>query len=147
MAVIQYAIIGATPSCSGVLMKKSRILVVEDEPPIRENLRRCLELEGYTVDALSNGVEALAYLNAQTPDLVLCDLMMPDVDGFGVLKQFRANPATKATPFIFLTASRDIKDVISATKLRVNDYVNKPFKLAELLALVAERLADTGRRK
>jgi DNA-binding response OmpR family regulator len=126
-------------------MKKKRILIVEDEPAVRENLRRCLELEGYDVDALSNGGEALTYLRKQKPDLVICDLMMPEVDGFGVLTQLRTSPATKTIPFIFLTASTDVKNVISATRLRVSDYVTKPFKLAELLAIAAKRLQDSGK--
>jgi DNA-binding response OmpR family regulator len=126
-------------------MKKKRILIVEDEPAVRENLRRCLELEGYDVDALSNGGEALTYLRKQKPDLVICDLMMPEVDGFGVLTQLRTSPATKTIPFIFLTASTDVKNVISATRLRVSDYVTKPFKLAELLAIAAKRLQDAGK--
>lgn len=127
-------------------MKKKRILIVEDEPAVRENLRRCLELEGYDVDALSNGGEALTYLRKQKPDLVICDLMMPEVDGFGVLTQLRTSPATKTIPFIFLTASTDVKNVISATRLRVSDYVTKPFKLAELLAIAAKRLQDSGKK-
>ena len=129
-------------------MKKQRILVVEDERPVRENLQRCLEYEGYEVEAAGNGSEAIASLKTRLPDLVLCDLMMPETDGMGVLTHLRGDPAAATLPFIFLTANTDVKNVIAATRLRANEYVTKPFRLPELIGLIKQRLeaAKNGRR-
>ena len=116
------------------------ILVVEDHAIMRENLATLLEIEGFRVTAAANGRSAVEAAGRDTPDLVLCDVMMPDLDGHGVLKALRAFPATAATPFIFLTARGEKADVRTGMNLGADDYLIKPVANAELLAAIAARL-------
>lgn len=118
----------------------ARILVIEDEAAVRDNLVRFLELEGYAVDSAANGVEGIERALRRKPDLVLSDLMMPGIDGFGVLARLRAEPATADLPFVFLTASADAQDAQVAFKLGACEYVNKPFSLPVLATVIAQRL-------
>lgn len=122
-------------------MPAPRVLVIEDEPQVRENLVRFLELEGYQVDAADNGADGITRALRRCPDLVLSDLMMPGVDGFGVLARLRAEPTTADVPFVFLTASADVADAEVAYKLGACEYVNKPFSLPVLATVIATRLA------
>lgn len=118
------------------------ILLVEDEAPIRANLRRFLVLEGYRVVEAANGIEGLAAIAAERPDLVLCDVMMPELDGFSLLGRLRSDPATATIPFVFLTASAEKVDLERGRELGADEYVTKPFNLPELLALVRRRLGE-----
>lgn len=122
-------------------MRQPRILVIEDELRVRQNLVRFLELEGYQVEAAANGTDGIAQALRRAPDLVLSDLMMPGVDGFGVLARLRAEPATANVPFVFLTASADVADADVAYKLGACEYVSKPFRLPVLATVIATRLA------
>ena len=116
------------------------LLVIEDEEPLRANLVRILSAEGYRVVAAADGDEGLRVAREASPDLVICDILMPRVDGYGVLAGLRSRPETAATPFIFLTASADKEDLARGLQSGANDYVTKPFKIADLLAAVRRRL-------
>ncbi len=120
----------------------AKILLIEDEAPIRANLRRFLTLEGYQVVEASNGSEGLAAIALQYPDLILCDVMMPELDGFGLLGRLRSDPATADIPFVFVTASAEKGDLERGRELGADEYVTKPFNLPELLALVKRRLGN-----
>lgn len=121
--------------------RKPRILVIEDEETVRANLVRLLDLEGYRVEAAANGKEGVAAALGRTPDLVICDIGMPGLDGFGVLARLRAEPATAGVPFIFLTASAEVQDESTGFKLGASEYVVKPFDIAALTALIRQKLA------
>lgn len=120
------------------------ILVIEDEAPIRDNLRRFLALEGYAVAAEADGAKGLERALAEPPDLILCDVMMPAMNGFEVLAQLRRSPRLAQVPFIFLTASADRESVDRGISLGAADYVTKPFDLPQLAALVRRRLGEPG---
>ena len=120
---------------------KHRILLIEDEPQVRLNLVQLLELEGYTVTAAADGEKGLAAVRAERPDLVLCDITMPQLDGYGVLRELRADPAVADTPFIFLTAKATLADLRAGMNLGADDYLPKPFSSDELITAVAARLA------
>src|SRR5262245_4683385 len=116
------------------------LLVIEDEAPLRANLVRILSAEGYRVLAAADGDEGIRRAREGRPDLVICDILMPRVDGFGVLASLRSQPETAALPFIFLTASADKESLARGLRSGANDYVTKPFRIADLLAAVRKRL-------
>ncbi len=124
-------------------MPKS-ILVIEDEAPIRDNLRRFLVLEGYTVATEANGALGLKRALAELPDLILCDVMMPEMNGFEVLAQLRQSGSLARVPFVFLTASADRDSIARGVALGAADYVTKPFDLTQLAALIRRRLGEAG---
>jgi DNA-binding response OmpR family regulator len=125
-----------------------RILVIDDEPPVRENLVRFLRLEGYEPMEAGDGLSGVELAMRAPPDLVLCDLNMPRLDGCGVLARLRANTATAAVPFVFLTASTDIDDARIGYLLGASEYVTKPFNFAVLGAIIAQRLSgDAGAKE
>lgn len=117
------------------------VLVIEDEVPIRENLRRFLRLEGYVVLEEENGALGLRRALAARPDLILCDVMMPEMTGFEVLEALRREPDMARVPFIFLTASAEKESISRGIELGAADYVTKPFNLLELGDLIQRRLA------
>jgi CheY-like chemotaxis protein len=110
-----------------------RILLIEDNHNLREEILNVLELEGYDVVTAENGRIGIERLPEANPDLVLCDLMMPDMDGYETLKAIRGNPATASLPVIVLTARDDNHCQDKALELGANDYVTKPFKISELV--------------
>ena len=119
---------------------QKKVLVIDDEAAIRDNVCRFLELEGYLAVGAADGAKGIAEALRSPPDLVLCDLMMPGMDGFGVLTRLRAEPATAAVPFIFLTASAVPENANTGFKLGANDYITKPFSLPVLCTVIAQRL-------
>lgn len=119
-------------------MKK--ILVIEDEPAMRSNLRDILELENFLPLAAANGREGIAAAKRELPDLILCDVMMPELDGHEVLATLRADAATARIPFIFLTAKGEHADVRNGMNLGADDYLVKPVRVADLLEAIAARL-------
>lgn len=118
----------------------AKILVIEDEISIRENILELLEAEGFDAIAAENGQIGLQLAQAETPDLILCDALMPKLDGYGVLKALRSNPVTATIPFIFLTAKAAKTDWRQGMELGADDYLTKPFMRAELLGAIAARM-------
>src|SRR5437868_786314 len=112
-------------------MKK--ILVIEDEPAMRANLRDILELEKFMPLTAANGREGIAVAKRELPDLILCDVVMPVQDGYEVLATLRADAATARIPFIFLTAKGERADVRSGMNLGADDYLVKPVRVHDLL--------------
>jgi len=128
-------------------MKK--ILVIEDEPEMRRNIVTILRLEGFGPIAAENGRIGVEVANKEWPDLILCDVMMPELDGYGVIKALHNEPATMNIPFIFLTAKGERTDVRGGMNLGADDYLTKPVDKAELLRAIRARLAradQLGRR-
>ena len=117
------------------------ILLIEDDDRIRANTAELLGLAGYAVLAAANGQFGVALALAAKPDLVICDIMMPELDGYGVLQIFNQNPQLAGVPFIFLTAKTERADIRRGMDLGADDYLVKPFNKAELLSAVAGRLA------
>ena len=115
------------------------ILVIEDNQEMRENTAEILELANYKVLTASNGREGIETARAQKPDLILCDIMMPEMDGYGVLYFLGKDPKTAAIPFIFLTAKADRKDVRKGMNLGADDYLTKPFEEMDLLEAIESR--------
>jgi len=119
-------------------MKK--ILVIEDEADLRANVALFLKAEGYDVLVASNGAAGVETAIAQLPDLIVCDIAMPEMDGFGVLFSLRENVTTSNIPFIFLTASTRTYDRQWGVELGANDYITKPFTLEQLREAIRKRL-------
>ena len=111
-----------------------RILVVDDELAVRESLRRALALEGHEVELAADGREALATIARSTPDLVVLDVLMPELDGIEVSRRLRA--AGDRTPILMLTARAEVEDRVAGLDAGADDYLGKPFALDELLARV-----------
>jgi len=116
-----------------------RILVIEDQPVMRRNLRTILEMEGFEVEVAENGTKGVAAAKSAPPDLILCDVMMPDLDGYGVLATLREDETTATIPFIFLTAKGEKTDLRTGMNLGADDYLTKPADSDELIAAVNAR--------
>lgn len=119
-------------------MKK--ILVIEDEQSLRRDIMEMLSFEGYEVDGAENGIVGIRQAADTLPDLIICDIMMPEMDGYGVLHALRSNADTAAIPFIFLTARTDKVDRRQGMEQGADDYLTKPFTVKELLKSVDTRL-------
>jgi DNA-binding NarL/FixJ family response regulator len=119
-------------------MKK--VLVIEDEPEMRRNLVTILRMEGYDPLAAEHGRAGVQLATAQPPDLILCDVMMPHLDGHAVLQELRGDPRTALIPFIFLTAKGERDDLRSGMNLGADDYLTKPVVKEELLQAIEARL-------
>jgi DNA-binding NarL/FixJ family response regulator len=117
-----------------------RILVIEDEPEMRRNLMAILRLERFQPLAAEDGQVGVELAKKEKPDLVLCDVMMPKLDGYGVITALRANAETAAIPFIFLTARGEKPEIRAGMNLGADDYLTKPVAKADLLAAVRSRL-------
>ena len=117
------------------------ILVIEDDDQVRENIEEILELENFEATTAKNGFVGLQLAIEKLPDLIICDVMMPELDGYGVLKALQQNPATAAIPFIFLTAKVEHHDLRQGMNLGADDYLTKPFTPDELRQVIAIRLA------
>lgn len=126
-------------------MKK--ILVIEDNAEVRENLEEILELYGYGVVSAEDGKVGVEKALAESPDLILCDVMMPRLDGFGVLNILSKRSQTADIPFIFLTAKTEKSDFRRGMNLGADDYITKPFYKDELLAVLETRLKKSERMK
>lgn len=116
-----------------------RILVIEDQEPLRQNLLMVLRLEEFHVTAAENGRRGLELALSNPPDLILCDVMMPEMNGHAVLQQLRQNPATAKTPFIFITARGEKADLRAGMNLGADDYLVKPVSREELLGAIEAR--------
>jgi DNA-binding response OmpR family regulator len=116
------------------------ILVIEDEPMVLENVLDLLELEGFISIGANNGAIGLQHARAYQPDLILCDINMPQLDGYGVLSILRQDATTAGIPFIFFSAMTDAADYQRGMELGANDYLAKPFTTDELLSAISKHL-------
>lgn len=119
-------------------MKK--ILVIEDEEFVRDNLVELLELEDYDVISADNGLRGLELAQNSLPDLILCDVMMPLLDGHQVLQSLKQTSMTASIPFVFLTAKSHKTDKEFGRSLGADDYLTKPYVAAELLEVITRLL-------
>lgn len=117
-----------------------KVLIIEDNNDIRENVIEILELAGYTVSAAADGKTGVDLALKNAPDIILCDIMMPEMDGYGVLYLLSKRPETVAIPFIFLTAKAEHFDRRKGMELGADDYLTKPFDDMELLSAIESRL-------
>ncbi|HWL60986.1 MAG TPA: response regulator transcription factor [Microbacteriaceae bacterium] len=118
-----------------------RILIVDDEPNIRDLLTTSLRFAGFAVRAVGNGAAAISAVIEEEPDLIILDVMLPDINGFGVTKRLRASGY--ASPILFLTAKDDTEDKITGLTVGGDDYVTKPFSLDEIVARIKAILRRT----
>lgn len=116
------------------------VLVIDDNKDIRENTAEIMELAGYKTFTAENGKKGVEIAQKEKPDVIVCDIMMPELDGYGVLHMLRKNPATENIPFIFLTAKTERADLRKGMEMGADDYVTKPFEEIELLNAVEVRL-------
>jgi two-component system alkaline phosphatase synthesis response regulator PhoP len=121
-----------------------RILIIEDETQIRKNLQQILELSDYKVLTAANGLIGIEIAKTQLPDLILCDIMLPELDGYGVLASLREDKATALIPVIFLTAKAERTEQRLGMELGADDYLTKPFNTDEVLQAITTRLARTA---
>jgi CheY-like chemotaxis protein len=123
-------------------MNPVKVLLVEDEIRILTTLEYILQRNGYEVVTAGNGLEALDVVKSFTPDMILCDVMMPKMDGYDFLRQYRST-VNASTPFIFLTAKSDYSDIRSGMALGADDYLVKPVRSEELIHAITTRLNRT----
>src|SRR5688572_8722809 len=119
---------------------KKKILLIEDNLEVRENTSEILDLAGYNVVSAPNGKAGVELAQKENPDLIICDIMMPELDGYGVLHILNKNEDTASIPFIFLTAKTEKTDIRKGMNLGADDYLTKPFDDTDLLNAVEARL-------
>lgn len=117
-----------------------KVLTIEDDDTIRNTIVETLTLEAFDVIAADNGQKGVELAQTHLPDLIICDVIMPELDGYGVIKQLNQNPKTKGIPFIFLTGKDSIQDFRYGMNLGANDYLTKPFTSEDLVTAVKVRL-------
>lgn len=117
----------------------SKVLIIEDNDSIRENIIEILELSSYEVLSASNGKSGIELAITHNPDIILCDIMMPELDGYGVLHVLSQSSVTKTIPFIFLTSKAERSDLRKGMELGADDYLTKPFDDSELLRAIESR--------
>jgi CRP/FNR family transcriptional regulator, polysaccharide utilization system transcription regulator len=116
------------------------ILLIEDNPDVRENTAEILGLAGYKVITAENGKVGVEKARSADPDLIICDIMMPELEGYGVLMMIGKDPKTASIPFIFLTAKTEKSDIRKGMNMGADDYITKPFDEVELLEAIETRL-------
>ena len=119
-----------------------RILLIEDNNDIRENACELLELEGYKVIQAVNGRSGLILAREHLPDIILCDVMMPEANGYEVFSGLKADPLTAIIPFVFLTSSVEKKEVETGMCMGANGYILKPFDSEELFEVITHCLKE-----
>lgn len=122
------------------MMSKRKILLIEDNADVRENTAEILELANYMVISAPDGKEGVELARTNHPDLIICDIMMPGLDGYGVLHLLSKDPVLSTVPFVFLTAKAERSDLRKGMDLGADDYITKPFEKSELLNAVESRL-------
>lgn len=125
----------------------SKILVIEDEKNIRETIMEILELNDYNVAAAENGLIGVAKALQFKPDLIVCDVMMPEMDGFETLRNIRSINEISNTPFVFLTAKTERRDFREGMNSGADDFLNKPFNTQELLQVIELRITKSKQAK
>jgi len=122
----------------------TKVLLIEDDMTVRENTAEILELSDYKVQTASDGLKGVEEAKSFQPDIIVCDIMMPELDGYGVLEKLSNCPETQSIPFIFLSAKTDHKDIRKGMDLGADDYLTKPFEEEELISAIESRLAKTS---
>ena len=117
------------------------ILLIEDDRALRENTEELLELSGYMVLTAPNGKLGIELAKEKIPDLIICDIMMPIIDGYGVLENISKDEKTKQIPFIFLSAKTEQKEIEKGIKLGADDYLTKPFEEEDIISTIESQLA------
>lgn len=120
-----------------------RVLLIEDDKTVRENTEEILTLSEYTVYTAKDGEEGVAKAKAELPDIIVCDVMMPKMDGYDVLTKLAQDESTLEIPFIFLSAKTDHKDIRRGMDLGADDYLTKPFEEEDLINAIESRIAKT----
>lgn len=128
-------------------MKKTTVLIIEDNEDIRESTAEILTLANYEVFQAHNGKIGVELATRNFPDLILCDIMMPELDGYGVLYMLSKNPDTAVIPFIFLTAKAERIDIRKGMEMGADDYLTKPFDDVELLNAIESRLSKKDKQE
>ncbi len=118
-----------------------QILLIEDDKALRENTEELLELSGYSVMTAPNGKIGIEKAKEVMPDIIICDIMMPEIDGYGVLENLSSEESTKHIPFIFLSAKTEHKEIRKGMDMGADDYLTKPFEEEDLISAVESRLA------
>ncbi len=121
-----------------------RILLIEDDNALRENTAELLELSGYAIETAPNGRIGIGAALQSLPDIIICDIMMPEVDGYGVLQALSSDETTKNIPFIFLSAKTEHKEIRKGMDLGADDYLTKPFEEEDLISAIESRLAKAA---
>ncbi len=122
-------------------MKKQIVLIVDDEPDMLEILEETLRDSEYIVMTALDGVDALEHMKEKTPDIIVCDLMMPRMNGYELLKILKSNPVTKKIPVIMLTKKDDFEAVFQLYEIGVVNFLPKPFELSGLIKAIESALA------
>ncbi len=117
------------------------VLLIEDNLEIRENVTEILDLAGHDVFVAENGTTGLLLAAEKLPHLILCDILMPETNGYDVIKGLKENPDTSCIPFIFVTASAEKTDVMKGLGMGADGYIRKPFELEELLETIEPFIA------
>jgi len=123
-----------------------RILVIEDEPEMRRNIAALLRFHEYETVEAENGRKGVELARREKPDLILCDVMMPELDGYGVLRALQAEANLALIPFIFLTAKGEKVDLRSGMNLGADDYLTKPVANNDLVQAIEARLSRSGQQ-
>jgi CheY-like chemotaxis protein/CRP-like cAMP-binding protein len=126
---------------------KKTVLIIEDNQDIRESTEEILQLAGYNVHTSENGKKGIELVQQHFPDIIICDIMMPELDGYGVLYLLQKNEETADIPFIFLTAKAERADLRKGMEMGADDYLTKPFTDVELLNAIEVRLQKTAHLK
>ena len=119
------------------------VLIIEDNLEIRENTTEILELKGFKVINADNGKDGMLAATKHSPDIILCDIMMPQMDGYLVLKDLKKNPSTAHIPFVYVTASAEKSEVKRAMDMGADGYVRKPFDTKELIDTINKCLKNS----
>lgn len=117
------------------------VLIIEDDQVLRENTKELLEVNGYLVHAAPDGKKGVELALSRAPDIILCDIIMPELDGYQVLEILTRKKLTQNTPFLFLTAKTELADIRRGMNLGADDYITKPFEEEDLLLAIESRLA------
>jgi len=123
-----------------VVGEGKHILVLEDEPAVQTLLRKQLSAHGFAVTVAADGLDGLMKLETLKPDLIICDVMMPNLDGMGFVKAIKGHGQTQKIPVIFLTAKTDPRSMIDGINVGARFYVTKPFQIDDLLAKVGKAI-------
>src|SRR5512147_1612208 len=129
-----------------IIYMSEKILIIDDDLDTLRLVGLMLQRQGYQISAATNGSQGLAKAFEERPDLILLDVMMPDMDGYEVTRRLRKNPATLATPILMFTAKTQLDDKVTGFEVGADDYLTKPTHPTELLAHVKALLARAGQK-